>query len=50
MACCNFEKAEPVCEMIQTESGNLNIEVMKFDFTSFNSIKNFTKEFSERYR
>ncbi len=50
MACRNLEKAEPVCEMIQTESGNPNIEVMKLDLASLKSIKNFTQEFSARYQ
>jgi len=31
MACRHLEKAEPVCVMIQTESKNPNIKVMKLD-------------------
>ena len=50
MACRNLEKAEPVCEMIQTESKNPNIEVMKLDLASLKSIRNFTQEFSARYQ
>jgi NAD(P)-dependent dehydrogenase (short-subunit alcohol dehydrogenase family) len=50
MACRNLEKAEPVCEMIQTESGNPNIEVMKLDLASLKSIRNFTQKFSARYQ
>lgn len=50
MACRNLEKAEPVCEMIQKESKNPNIEVMKLDLASLKSIRNFTQEFSARYQ
>jgi NAD(P)-dependent dehydrogenase (short-subunit alcohol dehydrogenase family) len=50
MACRNLEKAEPVCEMIQKESKNPNIEVMKLDIASLKSIRNFTQEFSARYQ
>ena len=49
MACRNLEKAESVCEMIKAESGNTNIEVLKLDLSSFNSIRNFAQEFSARY-
>jgi len=50
MACRNLEKAEPVCEMIQTESKNPNIEVMKLDLASLKLVRNFTQEFSARYQ
>jgi NAD(P)-dependent dehydrogenase (short-subunit alcohol dehydrogenase family) len=50
MACRNLEKAEPVCEMIQTESKNPNIEVMKLDLASLKSVRNFTQEFKARYQ
>lgn len=50
MACRNLEKAETVCEMIQEESRNPNIEVMKLDLASLKSIRNFTREFSARYQ
>jgi hypothetical protein len=50
MACRNLEKAEPVCEMIQTESKNPNIKVMKLDLASLESVRNFTQEFKARYQ
>lgn len=50
MACRNLEKAEPVCKMIQAESGNPNIEVMKLDLASLKSVRNFRQEFSARYQ
>jgi len=50
MACRNLEKAEPVGKMIQTESKNPNIKVMKLDLASLKSVRNFTQEFKERYQ
>lgn len=50
MACRNLEKAEPVCEMIQAESKNPNIKVMKLDLASLKSVRNFIQEFSVRYQ
>jgi len=50
MACRNLEKAEPVCEMIQTESKNPNIKVMKLDLASLKSVRNFIQEFKARYQ
>jgi len=50
MACRNLEKAEPVGEIIQIESKNPNIEVMKLDLASLNSVRNFTQEFKTRYQ
>jgi len=50
MACRNLEKAEPVCEIIQIESKNPNIEVMKLDLASLKSVRNFTQEFKARYQ
>ena len=50
MACRNLEKAEPVREIIQTESKNPNIEVMKLDLASLKSVRNFTQEFKARYQ
>jgi NAD(P)-dependent dehydrogenase (short-subunit alcohol dehydrogenase family) len=50
MACRLLEKAEPVAEMIQRESKNPNLEVMKLDLASLNSVRNFTQEFKTRYR
>ena len=50
MACRNLEKAEPVCEMIQAESKNPNIKVMKLDLASLKSVRNFIQEFSARYQ
>jgi len=50
MACRHLEKAEPVCAMIQTESKNPNIKVMKLDLASLKSVRNFTQEFKARYQ
>ena len=50
MACRHLEKAEPVSEMIQTESKNPNIKVMKLDLASLQSVRNFTKEFKASYQ
>ena len=50
MACRHLEKAEPVGEMIQTESKNPNIKVMKLDLASLESVRNFTQEFKARYQ
>jgi retinol dehydrogenase-12 len=50
MACRSLEKANPVCKMIQTESKNPNIKVMKLDLASLKSVRNFTQEFSVRYQ
>ena len=50
MACRNLEKAESACEMIQTESKNPHIEVMKLDLASLKSIRDFTQEFLARYK
>ena len=50
MACRNLEKAEPVREIIQTESKNPNIKVMKLDLASLESVRNFTQEFKARYQ
>ena len=50
MACRHLEKAEPVCEMIQTESKNPNIKVIKLDLASLESVRNFTQEFKARYQ
>ena len=50
MACRHLEKAEPVGEMIQTESKNPHIQVMKLDLASLESVRNFTQEFKARYQ
>jgi len=50
MACRHLEKAEPVGEIIQRESKNPNIEVMKLDLASLKSVRNFTQEFKTRYQ
>jgi len=49
MACRNLEKAESVGEMIQRESKNPNIQAMKLDLASLQSVRNFTREFKARY-
>ena len=50
MSCRHLEKAEPVCAMIQRESKNPNIKVMKLDLASLESVRNFTQEFKARYQ
>ena len=50
MACRNLEKAELVSEMIQKESKNSNIEVMKLNLASLKSVRNFVWEFKARYQ
>jgi len=50
MACRNLEKAELVSKMIQKESKNSNIEVMKLNLASLKSVRNFVWEFKARYQ
>ncbi len=49
MACRNVEKSIPVCELIQQESRNPNIEIMELDLGSIASIKAFVNRFREKY-
>jgi len=50
MAFRHLEKAEPVGEMIQRESKNPNIKVIKLDLASLESVRSFTQEFKPRYQ
>jgi len=50
MACRHLEKARPVCEMIQTESNNPNIKMMKLYHASLKSAGSFRQEFKARYQ
>jgi len=50
MACRHLEKAKPVGKMIQRESKNPNIQVMKLELASLKSVRNFTQEFKARYQ
>ncbi|KAG5670059.1 hypothetical protein PVAND_000345 [Polypedilum vanderplanki] len=45
MACRNLESANQVREEIAKETGNENLIVMKIDLSSFQSIRDFAKEF-----
>jgi retinol dehydrogenase-14 len=50
MACRNLTKANPVCEAIKQESGNRHIEVMQLDLASLSSIRQFARQFSQKYQ
>jgi NAD(P)-dependent dehydrogenase (short-subunit alcohol dehydrogenase family) len=50
MACIDKAAAEPLCQAIKEESGNPNIEVMHIDLASLASIRQFVKEFSDKYK
>lgn len=45
----NMEKGNMIVNEISKLSNNLNIEVMHCDFTSFQSIKQFTEKFKTKY-
>jgi len=49
MACRNLTKAIPVCESIQKESGNPQIEVLQLDLASLSSIRAFVDQFMGKY-
>lgn len=49
MACRNLSKSIPVCEAIQNESGNRQVEVMPLDLASLNSVRSFAGYFMTRY-
>jgi retinol dehydrogenase 14 len=49
MACRNLTRANPVCEAIQEESGNRQVEVMQLDLASLSSIRAFADEFVGKY-
>jgi len=50
MACIDLDDAKPVYEDIKRESGNENIEMMQVDLASFSSIREFAKQFSQKYQ
>jgi NAD(P)-dependent dehydrogenase (short-subunit alcohol dehydrogenase family) len=50
MACRNLTKANSVCEAIKKESGSRHIEVMQLDLASLSSIRQFTRQFSQKYQ
>lgn len=50
MACLDLTEANPVCEDIKQESGNMHIEVMLLDLASISSIREFVKQFSQKYQ
>jgi len=50
MGCRNLAIAQPVCEAIRKESGNPQIEVMHVDLASLGSIREFAKQFCEKYQ
>jgi len=50
MACIDVNAARPVCETITKESGTGAIEIMQLDLASLPSIRNFTRDFFERYQ
>jgi NAD(P)-dependent dehydrogenase (short-subunit alcohol dehydrogenase family) len=49
MACRNLAKAIPVCESIQKESGNRQVEVMQLDLASLSSVRAFADRFAGKY-
>ena len=49
MACRNLTKAIPVCESIQKESGNRQVEVMQLDLASLSSVRAFADQFAGKY-
>jgi len=48
LACRNIEKGQKVADEIIQESGNPDVEVMKLDLGSFDSVRNFVSEFLKR--
>ncbi len=49
MACRNIEKSERVQKGIMEETQNRNVELMKLDASSFESIHQFCEQFKKRY-
>ncbi|MFP4557210.1 MAG: SDR family NAD(P)-dependent oxidoreductase [Bacteroidales bacterium] len=49
MACRNMEKSQEVQEEIIKISGNKDIQLMKLDMSSFDSIKEFSEEFNKNF-
>jgi len=50
MACLDLNDARPVYEDIKRESGNEKIELMQIDLASLGSVREFAKQFSQKYR
>jgi NAD(P)-dependent dehydrogenase (short-subunit alcohol dehydrogenase family) len=50
MACIDLTEAQPVYEAIKEESGNHHIELMQLDLGSLSSIREFAKQFFQKYQ
>jgi len=50
MACIDLNDAKPVYEAIKQESGNEKIEMMQVDLASLSSIREFARQFSQKYQ
>jgi NAD(P)-dependent dehydrogenase (short-subunit alcohol dehydrogenase family) len=50
MACLDLNDARPVYEDIKRESGNESIQLMQIDLASLDSVREFAKQFSQKYR
>ena len=48
MACLDPEKAASLCNRIQQETGNTQIEVRRIDLASLSSVNNFTGQLIKR--
>ncbi len=48
MACRNLKKSQALAEEIQETTGKNNLEVMELDVGSFDSVRNFVKEFKTK--
>ncbi|OIQ37579.1 MAG: short-chain dehydrogenase [Crocinitomix sp. MedPE-SWsnd] len=49
MACRNLEKAEEAKKNVLSEFPNADIDLMKLDLSSLESVKNFASEFNKKY-
>jgi NAD(P)-dependent dehydrogenase (short-subunit alcohol dehydrogenase family) len=49
MACINKDAADPVSTVIKQESSNQKIEVMQLDLGFLSSIRDFARQFSQKY-
>lgn len=50
MACRNIEKSLAARDVIISQTGNQNVELMQVDVSSIQSIKKFCKDFSQKYQ
>jgi retinol dehydrogenase-12 len=48
MACRSAEKSNPIVEQIKKDSGNTNVEFMKLDLSSLQSVREFVSEFKTK--